>query len=131
MLVALGDLAFRFPNALEPWTEHLYGSRTTGSCLHDPDPSVRHDALMVLTHLILNDMMKVKGHVSEMMMRLEDPEPRIANLVRGSQPTPDAFACWGIALALSLRLVPFTPRRSKRRAGLLLRAYNTDRPPHV
>ena len=25
--VALGDLAFRFPNALEPWTEHLYGTK--------------------------------------------------------------------------------------------------------
>jgi hypothetical protein len=47
ILVALGDLAFRFPNALEPWTQHLYGSRENGSCLHDPDPAVRHDALMV------------------------------------------------------------------------------------
>jgi hypothetical protein len=25
LMVALGDLAFRFPNAVEPWTEHLYG----------------------------------------------------------------------------------------------------------
>jgi condensin complex subunit 1 len=38
--------------------------------------------VQVLTHLILNDMMKVKGHVSEMMLRLEDPEPRIANLAK-------------------------------------------------
>ena len=23
--IALGDLAFRFPNLIEPWTSHLYG----------------------------------------------------------------------------------------------------------
>jgi hypothetical protein len=120
MLVALGDLAFRFPNALEPWTEHLYGSRITGSCLHDPDPSVRHDALMVLTHLILHDMMKVKGHVSEMMMRLEDPEPRIANLVRVLQPTLDCVPLPGHRASRFSRSLLAPPWR--------LRAYNTDRP---
>ena len=31
--VALGDLAFRFPNALEPWTEHLYGTKEWGNAL--------------------------------------------------------------------------------------------------
>ena len=35
---------------------------------------------MVLTHLILNDMMKVKGHVARIARCLQDPEPRIANL---------------------------------------------------
>lgn len=24
IIVAIGDLAFRFPNLLEPWTEHIY-----------------------------------------------------------------------------------------------------------
>ncbi len=35
---------------------------------------------MVLTHLILNDMMKVKGHVAALALRLRDDEPRIAAL---------------------------------------------------
>lgn len=51
--VALGDLAVRFPNLLEPWTENMYAR------LRDPSVSVRKNAVLVLSHLILNDMMKV------------------------------------------------------------------------
>ena len=72
--VALGDLAFRFPNAVEPWTEHLYGVKEWGNSLHDPDASVRQHAITVLSHLVLNDMMKVKGHISEMARCLEDAD---------------------------------------------------------
>ncbi|KAI3782619.1 hypothetical protein L2E82_12671 [Cichorium intybus] len=74
--IALGDLAVRFPNLLEPWTENMY------SRLHDPSVSVRTNAVLVLSHLILNDMMKVKGHINEMAMRLEDENERIANLAK-------------------------------------------------
>lgn len=52
-IIALGDLAFRFPNVLEPWTEHMYAR------LNDKDRKVRKNAVLVLTHLILNDMVKV------------------------------------------------------------------------
>ena len=76
LMVALGDLAFRFPNAVEPWTEHLYGVREWGNSLHDPDSGVRQHAITVLAHLVLNDMMKVKGHIAEMARCLEDPDPR-------------------------------------------------------
>lgn len=51
--IALGDLAVRFPNLLEPWTENMYAR------LKDPSNSVRKNAVLVLSHLILNDMMKV------------------------------------------------------------------------
>lgn len=51
--IALGDLAVRFPNLLEPWTENMYAR------LKDPCASVRKNAVLVLSHLILNDMMKV------------------------------------------------------------------------
>jgi hypothetical protein len=54
IVIALGDLAFRFPNLVEPWTHHMY------SRLRDPNPKVRKNTLMVLTHLILNDMIKVE-----------------------------------------------------------------------
>ncbi|XP_071720680.1 condensin-1 complex subunit CAP-D2 [Rutidosis leptorrhynchoides] len=74
--IALGDLAVRFPNLLEPWTENMY------SRLHDPSVSVRKNAVLVLSHLILNDMMKVKGHINEMAMRLEDEDERISNLAK-------------------------------------------------
>lgn len=51
--IALGDLAVRFPNLLEPWTENMYAR------LQDTSVSVRKNAVLVLSHLILNDMMKV------------------------------------------------------------------------
>ncbi|KAL6530534.1 Condensin-1 complex subunit CAP-D2 [Orobanche minor] len=74
--IALGDLAVRFPNLLEPWTENMYAR------LRDQSASVRKNAVLVLSHLILNDMMKVKGYINEMAMRLEDEDERISNLAR-------------------------------------------------
>lgn len=74
--IALGDLAVRFPNLLDPWTENMYAR------LNDQALSVRKNAVLVLSHLILNDMMKVKGYISEMALRLEDEDLRISNLVK-------------------------------------------------
>jgi len=75
-IVALGDLAFRFPNAFEPYTPRMY------ACLRDGSTRVRRHTLMVLTHLILNDMVKVKGQVCEIAMCLEDDESRIRDMSR-------------------------------------------------
>ena len=74
--IALGDLAVRHPNVLEPWTAHLYAQ------LRDGEPRVRKNVLMVLTHLILNDMVKVKGQISELALCLLDQDERIASLAR-------------------------------------------------
>ncbi|CAN0890701.1 Condensin-1 complex subunit CAP-D2 [Linum grandiflorum] len=74
--VSLGDLAVRFPNLLEPWTENMYFR------LRDPSVSVRKNAVLVLSHLILNDMMKVKGYINEMAVCLEDEEERISSLAK-------------------------------------------------
>ncbi|KAK6941728.1 Condensin complex subunit 1, N-terminal [Dillenia turbinata] len=74
--IALGDLAVRFPNLLEPWTEKMYAR------LRDPSDSVRKNAVLVLSHLILNDMMKVKGYINEMAIRVEDEDERISNLAK-------------------------------------------------
>jgi len=74
IMIALGDLAFRFPNALEPWTQRMYAR------LGDPSVLVRYNALMVLTHLILNDMVKVKGQVTHVVMCLTDGEERVREL---------------------------------------------------
>ncbi|XP_057947732.1 condensin-1 complex subunit CAP-D2 isoform X2 [Malania oleifera] len=74
--IALGDLAVRFPNLLEPWTENMYAR------LRDPSVSVRKNAVLVLSHLILNDMMKVKGYINEMAARIEDEDERISNLAK-------------------------------------------------
>lgn len=72
LVVALGDLALRWPNLLNPW------SRSVFAPLRDPDASVRRTAMLVLTHLVLNDMFKVKGHMAALAVCLEDPDPGVA-----------------------------------------------------
>ncbi|XP_024861527.1 condensin complex subunit 1 isoform X2 [Kryptolebias marmoratus] len=73
-IIALGDLTVRFPNILEPWTQNLY------SRLSDEVPSVRQTAVTVLTQLVLKDVLKVKGQVSEVAVLLIDPKPHISSL---------------------------------------------------
>ncbi|KAM8871151.1 condensin complex subunit 1 [Spinachia spinachia] len=73
-IIALGDLTVRFPNILEPWTQNLYAR------LSDEVPSVRQTAVTVLTQLVLKDVLKVKGQVSEVAVLLIDPECHITTL---------------------------------------------------
>ncbi|XP_072316817.1 condensin complex subunit 1 [Eucyclogobius newberryi] len=73
-IIALGDLTVRFPNILEPWTQNLYAR------LGDEEPSVRQTAVTVLTQLVLKDVLKVKGQISEVALLLIDPEPHIVSL---------------------------------------------------
>lgn len=75
-VIALGDLAFRFPNEVEPYTPRIY------ACLRDSSTTVRRHTLMVLTHLILNDMVKVKGQVCEIALCLRDPDQRMRDTAR-------------------------------------------------
>lgn len=75
-IVSLGDLAFRFPNELEPYTPRIY------ACLRDSSTKVRRHTMMCLTHLILNDMIKVKGNVCEIALCLRDEDPRIRDTAR-------------------------------------------------
>jgi len=74
IVVALGDMCFRWTNLTEPWMPHIY------ALLRDNDVNVRHNTLTVLTHLVLNDMVKVRGQVSEMVLCLEDEDERIVDM---------------------------------------------------
>ncbi|KAM6290268.1 condensin complex subunit 1 [Porphyrio hochstetteri] len=76
LIIAAGDLGIRFPNLVEPWTSHLYAR------LRDPCPSVRQTAGLVMTQLILKDMVKAKGQVSEMAALLIDPEEAIMGVAQ-------------------------------------------------
>ncbi|XP_057379225.1 condensin complex subunit 1-like [Daphnia carinata] len=76
LVIAMGDLNFRFPNLIEPWTPNLY------SRLRDDSPAVKRTTLNVLTHLILNDMVKVKGQISDIALCIIDPDPRISGMSR-------------------------------------------------
>ena len=72
--IAVGDLAFRFPNLLAPWTAYLFNR------LKDEATQVRKNALMVLTHLILNGMIKGKGQISQIALCTQDSNQKIADL---------------------------------------------------
>ena len=50
--------------------------------LRDDSVDVRKTAITILTHLILNDMIKVKGQISEMAICLEDKEEKIAGAAK-------------------------------------------------
>lgn len=78
--VGIGDLAYRHPNVLEPWTEHLYGKREWGTGVHDRSEVARRQSLAVLSHLALADMMKIRLHVSKMALRLVDNSSSVASL---------------------------------------------------
>ncbi|KDQ52062.1 hypothetical protein JAAARDRAFT_62069 [Jaapia argillacea MUCL 33604] len=76
IVIALGDVAVCFSNIIDENTNELYKG------LSDDNLVVKKNTLMVLTHLILNGMIKVKGQLGEMAKCLEDPEPRIADLAK-------------------------------------------------
>jgi condensin complex subunit 1 len=71
IIISLGDLFNRFPNTLHEKTKDIF------MLLHDNKNHVRRQALMVITHLILNDMLKLKGEIVDICMLLEDVDPRI------------------------------------------------------
>ncbi|GMH90581.1 hypothetical protein TL16_g11810 [Triparma laevis f. inornata] len=75
-VIALGDIAFRFPNTFEPYTPYLYKN------LRDGSDRVKRHAMMVLTHLILNDMIKVKGQVCEVAMLIVSDDVSLNDMSR-------------------------------------------------
>ena len=50
--------------------------------LKDPSTRVRCTTVRTLTNLILNDMVKVKGNISQLARCLEDEDPRIRSLTK-------------------------------------------------
>ncbi|KAH7345411.1 non-SMC mitotic condensation complex subunit 1-domain-containing protein [Rhizoctonia solani] len=76
IIIALGDVAICFNNMIDENSDKLYNG------LSDPDLTVKKNTLMVLTHLILNGMIKVKGQLGEMAKCLEDEDKRIADLAK-------------------------------------------------
>nr|XP_019006310.1 condensin complex subunit 1 [Kwoniella mangroviensis CBS 8507]OCF69771.1 condensin complex subunit 1 [Kwoniella mangroviensis CBS 8507] len=76
IVIALGDIAVCWGSMIDDNSERLYQG------LSDPDQIVKKNTLMVLTHLILNGMIKVKGQLGEMAKCLEDKDNRISDLAK-------------------------------------------------
>ncbi|KAK0494600.1 non-SMC mitotic condensation complex subunit 1-domain-containing protein [Armillaria luteobubalina] len=74
--IALGDVAVSFSTIIDENSNELYRG------LSDPDLVVKKNTLMVLTHLILNGMVKVKGQLGEMAKCVQDPDERISDLAK-------------------------------------------------
>ena len=65
-----------FSNIIDENSNELYKGLSDASII------VKKNTLMVLTHLILNGMIKVKGQLGEMAKCVEDEDPRIADLAK-------------------------------------------------
>ena len=76
IVIALGDVAVCFSSIFDDNSNELYKG------LSDTNLVVKKNTLMVLTHLILNGMIKVKGQLGEMAKCLEDQDPRISDLAK-------------------------------------------------
>ncbi|KAJ3146459.1 Condensin complex subunit [Geranomyces michiganensis] len=75
-VIGLGDMTICFNSLIDQNISYLYNR------LNDTDPVVKKNTLMVLTFLILNGMVKVKGQISEMAKTLEDEDRRISDLTK-------------------------------------------------
>lgn len=77
LILGIGDLVYRFPNALEPWTGHLYlPLRDTKST------AVRMNTIRVLSHLILKEMIKTRGQIFEIALCTIDEDIQISSLAK-------------------------------------------------
>jgi condensin complex subunit 1 len=74
LILGVGDLVYRFPNALEPWTSHLYMP------LRDSSTQVRMNTIRVLSHLILKEMIKTRGQIYEIALCTIDPNQQLSAL---------------------------------------------------
>lgn len=74
IIMGLADFTFRFPNVIEPWTCHLYAT------LHEEDTELRLTSVKMISHLILHEMIRVKGQISDLAMCLVDPATEIKEI---------------------------------------------------
>jgi condensin complex subunit 1 len=69
-VVGLGDLVMRHPNILERYSSSLF------DLLADPVLIVRKKALLIISHLVLNDMLKMKGLMANILKCFLDKDLR-------------------------------------------------------
>uniref|UniRef100_A0AAG5CMQ8 Condensin complex subunit 1 n=1 Tax=Anopheles atroparvus TaxID=41427 RepID=A0AAG5CMQ8_ANOAO len=74
IVIGLSDFTFRFPNVIEPWTNHMYAT------LHEKDVELRLTAVKMMSHLILHEMIRVKGQISELALCIVDPVDEIRTI---------------------------------------------------
>lgn len=76
IIIGLSDFTCRFPNVMEPWTTNLY------STLLETDDTVRLAAVKMLSHLILQEMIRVRGQLSDMAVCIVDENEEIRQVTK-------------------------------------------------
>ncbi|CAF3461890.1 unnamed protein product [Rotaria socialis] len=76
LIVSLGDLLLRHPNIIEPFTPQFYAQ------IHDIDLSVGETALCTIAILILREMIKVRGYISEIALCLFHSHTPISSIAQ-------------------------------------------------
>ena len=74
LILGIGDLIYRFPNELDPWTSHLY------SPLRDASKLVKMNTIRLLSHLILKEQIKTHGQLFEIAICTIDEDSKIVTL---------------------------------------------------
>ncbi|GMR33763.1 hypothetical protein PMAYCL1PPCAC_03958 [Pristionchus mayeri] len=77
LTIAAADLTFRHPNLVENHAASLFAQ------LQDSDSCVRETCVLILNHLISNDLIKTNVTLSYALLGYIDPVPSIQHLTRG------------------------------------------------
>ena len=73
-IFVISDLIMRYPNTLQPWIPYVF------RILRDSSALVRKQALLVLSHLILIDIVKIQGFIAEIAYLIEDENSAIGEI---------------------------------------------------
>lgn len=76
IIVGLSDFTCRFPNVIEPWTSTLYGT------LLERDVQVRLTAVKTISYLILQEMIRVRGQLSDLATCIVDENVEIQSATK-------------------------------------------------
>lgn len=71
LYVSLGDLFNRFPNILQQYIPKLF------SRLKDNNTIIRRYIITVISHLVLNDMLKLKGEIVDICLLIDTEDQRL------------------------------------------------------
>ncbi|GLV35189.1 CAP-D2 condensin subunit [Carabus blaptoides fortunei] len=74
IIVGLADMLHRFPNVIEPWSAHLYKT------VKDENETVRITAVTIISKLIMEDMLRVKGTIADVALCIVDECPEIVRM---------------------------------------------------
>lgn len=75
-IISVADITLRFPNCVEPWSKHIYAR------LQDSSGLVRLTTILILSRLVMCDMIKVRGQISDLALCVCDSNPSIADASR-------------------------------------------------